>query len=271
MRTPPRVMPAMVTAFDRDEEIDVDAHRHNLRTLWDRGVRGFIVAGSTGEGPYLEAGERAALCSAARSELGDDAFVVCGVAAETVRAALGQIAEAAAGGADAVLVMTATSLVRGRHDLVAGHYVAIADRSGLPVLLYTVPGVTGYELPVETVVALAGHGNIVGIKDSGGRAERFARWRDQVPSPFWGFCGASGAIVDSMAFGAHGAITASANYAFDLVARTVDGDTGAQRDLAAVSGPVEAGGIAGTKAAAAGAGLRPGYSRAPLPPPTVLA
>jgi 4-hydroxy-2-oxoglutarate aldolase len=257
-------MPALVTAFDDGEDLDVAAHRHNVRTLWERGVRGFVIGGSTGEGPYLERGERQTLCAAARQELGDEAFVVCGIAAETVRQAMRQVAEATAAEGDAVLVMTPTTLTRGRHRLVEGFYREVADRSPLPVLLYTVPGVTGYDLPVESIVALSGHGNIVGIKDSGGVAERFGQWRDRVPDPFWGFCGASRAVVDSVTAGAYGAITASANYAFDLVVRSVAGDTTAQEELKGAAAAVETDGVAGTKAAAAGAGLRPGPPRAPL-------
>jgi 4-hydroxy-2-oxoglutarate aldolase len=257
-------MPALVTAMDTAEELDLASHRHNVRTLWDRGLRGFVIAGSTGEGPYLESGERSALSAATRAELGDDAFVICGIAAESIRGAAEQVEEAADGGADAVLVMTPTTLVRGRHHLVEAFYERIADTSTLPVLLYTVPGVTGYELPVDSVVRLAAHGNVTGIKDSGGNAGRFAEWRGQVPDPFWSFCGASRAIIDAVASGAHGAITASANYAFDLVARCVDGDRGAQEELVAVTGPIEAGGVPGTKAAAARIGLRPGPPRAPL-------
>ena len=56
MRTPPRLMPALITPFTRTGEIDLEAHRHNLRTLSTAGIRGFLIGGSTGEGPYLEAG-----------------------------------------------------------------------------------------------------------------------------------------------------------------------------------------------------------------------
>lgn len=264
MRTPPRVMPALVTALDDAGEIDAESHRHNVRTLWNRSVRGFVLAGSTGEGPYLEPGEREILCMATRDELGAVPFVVCGIAAETLRAARSQLEEAAAGEADFVLVMTPTTLVRGRHHLVEGFFQHVAEVSPLPVLLYTVPAVTGYELPVESIIALAAHENIVGIKDSGGKAERFAQWVGSVPDPFWGFCGASRAVLDSVAAGAYGAVTASANYAFDLVTLCVAGDAAAQAELIAVTAEIEAHGVPGTKAAAGRLDLRPGPPRAPL-------
>lgn len=264
MRTPPRVMPALITPFDGDEELDVAAHRHNVRFLSERHVAGFLVAGSTGEGPYLEAGERHALLAAARDELGDEPFLLCGIAAETLRQAAAQLGEAAAGGADAALVITPTTLVRGRHQLVEDHFAAVAAESSLPVLLYTVPPVTGYELPVEAVVRLAGNERVVGIKDSGGNPERIAEWVPATGTGFFTYCGASRAVSASMTAGAYGAITASANYAADLVTRAVDGDEEAQDELRVRAGAVEAAGVPGTKAAAERFGLRAGACRRPL-------
>lgn len=264
MRTPPRVMPALVTPFDAGEEIDLAAHRHNVRFLWERNVAGFLLAGSTGEGPYLEAGERRSLLTTARDELGDGAFLLCGVSAETVRAAASQIDEAQAGGADAVLVLTPTTLVRGRHHLVEAFFGEIADRSPLPLLLYTVPPVTGYELPVDAVIRLSRHDRVQGIKDSGGNPDRIAAWSADVGDGFFTYCGASRAVTASMAAGGYGAITASANYASDLVARAVDGDAAAQDELRAVAAAVESDGVPGTKAAAERFGLRCGACRRPL-------
>ena len=123
----PRSMPALITPFDRAGEIDLSAHRHNLGILSEKGVRGFLLAGSTGEGPYLEPGERYPLVHAARKTLGRRTHLICGVTAETTRLGLRLIAEAADGGADAVLVMTPTTLVRSRIQYVESFYVALAD------------------------------------------------------------------------------------------------------------------------------------------------
>jgi dihydrodipicolinate synthase/N-acetylneuraminate lyase len=61
--------------------VDLSAHQHNLRTISDRGITGFLIGGSTGEGPYLDTGERRSLVSAARSELGNRTFILTGIAA----------------------------------------------------------------------------------------------------------------------------------------------------------------------------------------------
>ena len=274
MTAPPRLLPALVTPFSRRGDLDLAAHAHNLSTLWARGIRGFLLGGSTGEGPYLEPGERRVLTTTARETLGRRAFLLCGVAAETTKAALAQVTEAAEGDADAVLVLTPTSLVRGRTALVVDFFRRVAERSPLPVFLYSVPGVTGYALPEEAIRSLMEHPNIAGLKDSGGDAVRIQRILFAADAQdFLVFNGASASVSLAMGAGAHGAITASTNYATTLLADLTRRPGASpvrlselQRRLNAVVTAVEAHGVPGTKAAAGFVGLEPGFPRRPLRP-----
>lgn len=262
---PPSVMAALITPFGGDGTIDGGAHRHNLAVLADQDIRGFLIGGSTGQGPYLEPGERFTLMAAARTELGDDPFLLAGVSAQSVRQANAQIDELADTGTDAVLVVTPTFLLRADADSVVAFFNAVADHSPLPVFLYTVPAVTGYELPVDATVVLAAHRSIAGMKDSGGDIARIGPILEGTGEDFVLFTGASRAVHAAVREGAHGAITASANYVPDLViAAQVDGPT--QDRLTATVAIVEQYGIAGTYAAAEIAGLSPGVMRAPLLP-----
>lgn len=258
-------MPALITPFDANERINVEAHLHNVSTAESAGASGILIAGSTGEGPYLEPRERELLVSGAR-ESSSDLTIVCGISAETDRQAKSQIAEAAAGGADAVLVTTPGTLIRGRAIHINAFYTRIADLSPLPVFLYTVPAVTGYELPIESVRQLAGHDNIDGMKDSGGDYMRLEDLEESLTSEFIVYAGKSTALHDSHARGAFGAITASANYSFSLVSDAVSGNATAQSELTTVTSVVEQYGIPGTKFAASLAGMEPGHSRLPLLP-----
>ena len=129
MRTAPRLLPALITPFSRSGELDLNAHRHNLRTLTKRGIKGFLVGGSTGEGPYLDPGERATLLTATRQELGTRPFLLAGVAGESLRVATAQVEEAAVAGADAVLALTPTSLVRGNQAAVIGFFKDLVGRT----------------------------------------------------------------------------------------------------------------------------------------------
>jgi 4-hydroxy-2-oxoglutarate aldolase len=261
-------MPALITPFTQRGEIDTKAHTHNMRVLADRGIEGFVIGGSNGEGPYLEPGERERLVKAGRRRKGH--FMV-GIAAESTRVALAQVAEATEGGADTLLVLTPTTLARDRDDAVVDFYRAVADRAKIPVILYSVPSVSAYSLPIELIARLSRHDNIIGMKDSSGDVVRLQTIIDTVPNDFVLYSGASKALTAAMAVGCYGAITGSGNYApelvIKLVANAADNPAGARRDqkrLSRLSADVEAHGIPGVKAAARAAGLEPGYPRPPL-------
>ena len=268
--TLPRLLPALVTPFDASGEPDLEAHAHNLDQLWSSGIRGFLVAGSTGEGPYLEPGERFQLLKTARDQAAG-AYLSCGVAAETVRQAVGMISEAVDGGTDSVLVITPTTLTRNRLSYVEGYYQAVADASPVPLFLYSVPAVTAFELPEPLVVSLSEHPNIAGIKDSGGDPIRMQRLAGAVDASFRLFTGSTQAVTLAITAGAYGAITASTNYLPKLLLELVGlarvdpiKARELQQRVSAISAMVESLGIPGVKAAAGMIGLRPGLPRPPL-------
>jgi 4-hydroxy-2-oxoglutarate aldolase len=181
------------------------------------------------------------------------------------------ISEAVDGGADSVLVITPTTLTRNRLQYVEAYFEAVAQASPIPVLLYSVPPVTAFELPDDLVTRLSRHPNIVGMKDSGGDPVRMQRLVAGVDADFQLFTGSTQALTLAITAGAYGAITASTNYLpaqlLDLVARAAN-DPISSRELqvrvSRVSAAIEALGIPGVKAAAEMAGLRPGIPRAPL-------
>ena len=269
MRQPPRLMPALVTPFDRAGELELAHHRHNLGWLHDLGLGGFLLGGSTGEGPLLETGERTALVRAARAHLGRRPFLLVGVVAESVRQAFSQIEEAE--GADGVLVLTPTTLARSSLPAQRRFFTAVAEASPLPVLLYSVPRNTGYALDEELAVELSAHPNIVGMKDSGGDAVRVQRIVAAAGTEFSVFNGSTASVMLAMAGGAYGAITASTNYLpsrmselLALAKRRSPAANDLQTKLTGIAAHVESHGIGGVKAAAGHIGLRPGIPRLPL-------
>jgi 4-hydroxy-2-oxoglutarate aldolase len=268
MLSPPDYMPALITPFTRGGEIDTRAHTTNLRLLANAGIQGFVLGGSNGEGPYLEPGERHRLVKAGRRR---KAHFMVGIAAESTRVALNQVEEAIDGGADSILVMTPTTLTRGRDEAVLRFYRTIADTSTMPVYLYSVPSVTRYNLPLELVWRLSRHDNIFGMKDSSGDVVRLQSIIDAAPSDFLLYSGSSRALTAAMAIGCHGAITGSGNYVPELVLQTLAAAKAdpvkarkLQKRLSAISADVEAHGVPGVKAAAKAAGLDPGHPREPL-------
>lgn len=265
---PPTYMPALVTPFDRSGDLDEKAHVLNVRILADRGIEGFVLGGSNGEGPYLEAGERGRLVKSIRRR---KTHIMAGIAAESLRAAMAAVGEVTDAGADSILVMTPTTLTRGREPAVEYFYGKIADVSAVPVFLYSVPPVTAYSMPVSTIERLARHPNIVGMKDSSGDVVRLQSILDATPRGFILYSGSSKALTAAIAVGCHGAITGSGNYAPELVLETIEKAREnpiearrLQKRLSSLSADIEAHGIPGVKAAAKAAGLDPGYPREPL-------
>ena len=256
-------MAALITPFDEHGSVDGAAHRHNLNQLTEWGLAGFLIGGSTGQGPYLEPGERGMLTATARDLLGSSAYLLTGVSAQSVRQAAQQIAEAANAGADAVLVTTPTLLLRRSSELVESFYGLVADLSPLPVFCYSVPAVTGYELPVESAIAVCAHPNIVGMKDSGGDPERVGPILEGLGDSPYFFVGASRIVHEAFSRGAYGSITASGNYAPELAFAARE-DADAQDRLSSIASNVEWHGLAGTYAAADMVGLRTGTMRPPL-------
>ncbi len=268
MDLPPRFLPALITPFTQRGELDIRAHTRNLRVLADSGVKGFLIGGSSGEGPYLEPGERSRLVKAGRRR---KAHFMVGIAAETTRSALALAVEATEAGADSLLVMTPTTLARGKEDAMVSFYKAVADRAKVPVLLYSVPVVTAYSLSVDSIWRLARHPNIVGMKDSSGDVVRLQAIIHATPSDFLLYTGSTKSITAAMAVGCYGAITNSGNYAPKLLMSTVEAARNdpasarrVQKRLSNLSSQVEAHGVPGVKAAARAAGLEPGYPRLPL-------
>ena len=264
----PDFMPALITPFGQRGEIDIRAHTSNMRVLAERGIQGYVIGGSNGEGPYLEPGERARLVKAGRRR---KAHFMVGVGAQSTRLTLSQVSEATEAGADSLLVLTPTTLARGRDEAVLRFYRTVADRSNVPIFLYSVPPVTAYSLPLDLISRLSRHENIVGMKDSSGDVVRLQSIIDATPRDFLLYSGSSRALTAAMAVGCHGAITGSGNYAPQLVLETLKAaksdPTSArrlQKRLSALSASVEAHGIPGVKAAAKAAGLEPGYPREPL-------
>src|SRR5690606_26331682 len=148
-----------------------------------------------------------------------DAHLMMGIMAETVREGMRQLRETE--WADSVVIMTPTTLTRGRPQYVLSYFRYLADASPLPVYLYSVPPNTAYSLEVDLISELAQHHQVVGMKDSSGDVVRLQAILDATPDDFILYSGASAAVTGAMAVGCHGVITGSGNYAAELVKQTV--------------------------------------------------
>ncbi|MFC8511604.1 4-hydroxy-tetrahydrodipicolinate synthase [Streptomyces sp. NPDC057257] len=159
-----RALCAMITPFTSAGALDVDGAQRLAARLVAEGCDGLVLSGTTGESPTTSDAEKAALVTAVREAVSDRASVVAGVGTFDTRHTVELALAAEKAGADGVLVVS-PYYSRPPQDALEAHFREVADASGLPVMLYDIPGRTGTRIEPETLIRLAGHPRIVAVKD----------------------------------------------------------------------------------------------------------
>jgi 4-hydroxy-tetrahydrodipicolinate synthase len=222
---------AIATPFNRDGSVDFGAFRALIARQARAGIVGIAPVGTTGESPTLDFQEHSKVIDAAIEACRGRMKVIAGTGANSTAEALELTRHALEAGADATLQVTPYYNKPNQEGLYR-HFSMIADL-GLPVVLYNVPGRTGREIAVDTIVRLARHPKIVAVKEAGGSVERvsaiLSRCRITVLS------GDDSLTLPMMAVGAKGAISVASNVAPGPVAQMVrsalDGDYARARKL----------------------------------------
>jgi 4-hydroxy-tetrahydrodipicolinate synthase len=206
-----RVLTAMVTPFDDDLRLDLDAAATVARWLVDHGNDGLVVAGTTGEGPTLSDGEKLDLFRAVRDAV--DVPVIAGSTTFDTAHSVHLTQEAVRLGIDGVLAVVPYYNKPSQANLVH-HFNAIADASGnVPVILYDVPHRTSRRLDAETIIELAKTPNIVAVKDAAADPAGSVRWRAETPDEFEMYSGDDNQTLLFLAIGAVGVVSVSAHWA----------------------------------------------------------
>ncbi len=264
----------ITTPFTSDEEIDSRGLQANLRFWNASGIVGYVVLGSTGERVNLDERECQEIIGTARAEVPRELSFIVGAGQESRRGTINEIKRAAAAGANAVLVIT-PHFYRAAitQTALVDHYLAVADSSPVPVLLYSMPDLTGVRIEPETAARLSEHPNIIGIKDSSAEVEKLRGTIRLTPSDFAVLTGNGTVLSEALDAGARGGILAVACVATAVcvaIYRTVtSGDIERAAMLQERLTPLAKAvttrfGIGGLKAALDMKGLAGGAVRAPL-------
>lgn len=212
---------ALVTLFGDDGSLDTGATAEHAVRLVEAGVRAVVVAGSTGEAPALDRGERVRLVSAVRGALDGHVPLIAGTGGPDTRSAVGLTGDAVDAGADAVLVLSPL-----RAAEAAGYYAAVRDAAGdAPVLAYHFPAMSPPGIEIGQLASLP----VDGLKDSSGDPERLLHELEVFPHPL--YVGSSALLLQAGALGCAGAILALANLEPEACIAAFDGDGEAQRGL----------------------------------------
>ncbi|MFQ5898108.1 MAG: dihydrodipicolinate synthase family protein [Candidatus Methylomirabilia bacterium] len=257
------------------DQVSVERLKANL-DRWNRtNLAGYVVLGSTGEFPLLSEEERERVLEAARQAVPEGKMLIAGTGAESTQATILRTRRAAEIGAGVAIVITPHYYKKGLSQPGAQirHYLAVADASPIPVMLYNFPLNTGINLEPETVARIAEHPNVCGMKDSSGNVPQAGQIIHQTPKSFHLLVGACAALLPALAIGASGGILALANIASqehcEIYALARQGRWDEAREIVYRLMSVDRGvyasyGIGGIKAALDLQGFYGGPCRAPL-------
>lgn len=226
---------ALVTLFDADGGVDTAATARHAERLVAAGVRGVVVAGTTGEAAALERDERIAILGAVRAAV--NVPVLAGTGAPSARQAVVLTREAVDAGADSLLVLSPPFA-----DDVRAYYDAVASAAGgLPVLAYHWPTVSAPGISIEQLADLA----VAGLKDSTGDVARLQAELDMFPGAI--YAGSQAILTAAAHLGARGAILGIANAEPELAIRAWAGDSEAQREVQRIAVRLKRGLVGGLK------------------------
>ena len=208
------IYPPIPTPFDDQEKIAYDRLESNLEKWLAQPLDGIVMPGSNSEAPHLSQDERIEIWQVCASKMaGSRKCLIAGTGAESTAATIKLTQTAADLGAAAALVvppyfykpsLTPAVLIE--------HYRAVAGESPIPLLIYNVPAFTGIDFAPATLLTLAEHERIVGVKDSSASVVKIASVLAERPD-FQVFAGSGSALLPFLSIGAVGGIMALANFA----------------------------------------------------------
>jgi 4-hydroxy-tetrahydrodipicolinate synthase len=280
MRTPfTGVGTALVTPFRKDGSIDEAAMRRLVRRQLDAGIHFLSPCGTTGEAPTLSHAEKLRVVELVVEENARRVPVLAGAGGYDTRDTIALVHDMEKAGADGILSVTPYYNKPTQEGLYQ-HYKAIAESSPLPIVVYNVPGRTGVNVEVATIVRLADVANIVGVKEASGNVVQMCEIFASVPDDFILLSGDDPLTVAAMAIGGRGVISVASNAApaemVQIVEMAEKGDFASARRLHTWLLPfcqvnfIESNPIP-LKAAMAAMGLLEEHYRLPLVPPSAAA
>ncbi len=205
-----KVLTAMVTPLNPDGSVNYDVAASLAKHLVENGTETVVVCGTTGESPTLNLDEEYQLFSTVLEAVAGKALVMAGCGSNSTKEAIVATQKAEKLGVHGTLQVVPYYNKPPQAGLYK-HFQTISQASGLPVLLYNIPGRTGCSLEVETVARLAEISNIVGIKESTGRTERVSEIRSLTPAEFQIYSGDDYMTLPLLAVGAKGIVSVASH------------------------------------------------------------
>lgn len=209
---------ALITPMRADGAVDEDALARFVDWQIREGTQGLVPVGTTGESPTLSHDEHKRVVELAIAVAGRRVPVLAGAGSNSTVEAIGLAEHAKKAGADGVLVVTPYYNKPTQEGLYR-HYTAIAEAVDIPLIIYNIPGRSVIDMSVDTMARLAGHKNIIGVKDATANLTRPLHTTRACGPDFIQLSGEDHTVIAYLASGGHGCISVTANVAPKLCAQ----------------------------------------------------
>ncbi|NBT86761.1 MAG: 4-hydroxy-tetrahydrodipicolinate synthase [Flavobacteriaceae bacterium] len=265
---------ALITPFDNQGAIDFQALERIVNFQIDKGINYLVVLGTTGESVTLTKQEKEAVLSAVLAVNANRVPIVLGVGGNDTKAVVEQLNQVNPDHISAVLSVSPMYNKPSQSGLIA-HFTAVAQASPVPVLLYNVPGRTASNMMPSTVLKLAAHKNIIGIKEASGDLGQAMEILRSAPEGFLVISGDDLIALPMTLMGGHGVISvigqAYPEEFSQMIQAGLDGNSARAKELHYDLMPIidmifEQGNPAGIKALLSKKGLCENSLRLPLVP-----
>ncbi len=201
---------ALVTPFRSDGNVDFDALSALVEWQIEQGIDGLVPCGSTGEAATLSHTEDGEVVRHVIGVAAGRVPVIAGTGSNSTREAVGRTREAAEAGASGALLIS-PYYNKPTQDGIFAHYRTVAEDTGLPIVLYNIPGRTASRIEPETIGRLSRVPGVAGLKEAGGDLSLTARAIAESESAFSVVSGDDSLTLPMLAIGGRGVISTAAN------------------------------------------------------------
>jgi 4-hydroxy-tetrahydrodipicolinate synthase len=205
-----KVLTAMVTPFTQDLQVNYQVAEELAVRLIESGSDGIVVAGTTGESPTLTKKEKIALFKTVVEAVGGKGKVIAGTGSYDTAESIELTREAERTGVDGVMLV-APYYNKPSQEGLYQHFKAIAQETSLPIILYNIPGRTGVNLAVDTLMRLTEIDNIAAVKEASGSLSQVSEICEKVPADFLVYSGDDALTLPVMSVGGVGIISVAAH------------------------------------------------------------
>lgn len=204
------VITAMVTPFNKKGELDINKSCELASSLAKNGSDGLVLAGTTGESPTLTFEEELSLFKEIKNSVGKKVKIIAGTGSNSTVTAIKSTRAAEKIGVDACLIV-APYYNKPPQEAVYKHYIEIAKKTSLPIIIYNIPGRTGINISSEILVKLSKQKNIIGLKDSTGNLEQLSWVKKNAEKSFLIYSGDDVLTLPILAVGGDGVISVASH------------------------------------------------------------